>query len=43
MPDLTANGVLGDPRGARAENGLMYLERLADFLVAQLKSPEPRV
>jgi creatinine amidohydrolase len=43
MPDLTANGVLGDPRAARAENGLMYLERLADLLVEQLKSPDPRV
>jgi len=38
MPDLTANGVLGDPRGARAERGATYLERLAEFLVKHLES-----
>jgi creatinine amidohydrolase len=37
MPDLTANGVLGDPRSARAEKGVTYLERLAEFLVEHLK------
>jgi len=36
MPDLTSNGVLGDPGGASAEKGRVYLERLADFLVAKL-------
>jgi creatinine amidohydrolase len=36
MPDLTSNGVLGDPGGASAEKGRVYLERLADFLVAQV-------
>ncbi len=39
MPDLTANGVLGDPRSAHAEKGAVYLERLADFLVEQLREP----
>lgn len=39
MPDLTANGVLGDLRSARAEKGIVYLERLADFLVQQLERP----
>ncbi len=34
MPALTANGVIGDPRTASAEKGEEYLERLADFLVA---------
>ncbi len=38
MPDLTANGVLGDPRGARAERGVTYLDRLAEFLVKHLES-----
>ncbi len=37
MPDLTANGVLGDPRGARAERGVTYLERLAEFIVEHLE------
>jgi creatinine amidohydrolase len=36
MPDLTPNGVLGDPRGALAEKGRVYLHRLADFLVERL-------
>jgi hypothetical protein len=37
MLDLTANGVLGDPRGARAERGVTYLERLAESLVEHLE------
>ena len=36
MPALTANGVLGDPRTASAARGEAYLERLADFLVAEI-------
>jgi len=38
MPALTANGVLGDPRKASAEKGADYLERLADFLVADVRT-----
>ncbi len=38
MPALTANGVLGDPRGATAERGEDYLERFADFLVADVRA-----
>jgi len=38
MPALTANGVLGDPRTASAEKGEDYLERLADFLVADVRA-----
>ncbi len=36
MPALTENGVLGDPRKASAEKGEVYLEKLAEFLVAKL-------
>ena len=36
MPDLTANGVLGDPRSSLAEKGSVYVARLADFLVGQI-------
>ena len=36
MPALTENGVIGDPRKASAEKGKVYLERLADFLVAEI-------
>jgi creatinine amidohydrolase len=36
MPDLTANGVLGDPSRARADWGAGYLDRLADFLAVRL-------
>lgn len=36
MPALTENGVLGDPRKASAEKGEAYLEKLADFLVAEI-------
>ena len=38
MPALTANGVLGDPRTASVEKGEDYLERLADFYVADVRS-----
>jgi len=38
MPALTANGVLGDPRTASADKGEEYLERLADFLVADARA-----
>jgi creatinine amidohydrolase len=38
MPALTANGVLGDPRGASAEKGEDYLERLANFLVEDVRA-----
>lgn len=38
MPALTANGVLGDPRNASAKKGEDYLERLADFLVADVRA-----
>jgi len=37
MPALTENGVIGDPRKASAEKGEAYLEKLADFLVAEIK------
>lgn len=36
MPALTPNGVIGDPRQATAEKGEVYLETLADFLVAEI-------
>ena len=36
MPALTQNGVMGDPRKASAEKGLVYLERLTDFLVTEI-------
>jgi creatinine amidohydrolase len=36
LPTLTQNGVMGDPRKASAEKGEVYLERLADFLVAEI-------
>jgi creatinine amidohydrolase len=38
MPDLTSTGVLGDPRGASAAKGHVYLERFADGLVAQFRA-----
>jgi creatinine amidohydrolase len=34
MPALTANGILGDARGAEAEFGVAALDALADFLAA---------
>jgi creatinine amidohydrolase len=36
MPAITSNGILGDPRKASAEKGSDYLERFADFLVAEI-------
>ncbi len=42
MPALTANGVLGDPRAASAEKGEGYLDRLAEFLVANVGGNEVR-
>jgi len=41
MPDLTSTGVLGDPRGASAPKGRVYLDRLADFLVAEIGNDHP--
>jgi creatinine amidohydrolase len=38
MPDLTPNGVLGDPRGASASKGRVYLERFAESLVTQFRA-----
>ena len=38
MPALTVNGVLGDPRKASAPKGEVYLERLADFLAADVQA-----
>jgi creatinine amidohydrolase len=34
---LTKNGVLGDPRKASADNGEMYLNRLTEFLIQEIK------
>jgi creatinine amidohydrolase len=36
MTALTANGVIGDPAGATAERGEVYLELVADFLAARV-------
>jgi creatinine amidohydrolase len=36
MPALSESGVLGDPTGATAERGEVYLELLADFVAAKL-------
>ncbi|MGE5235132.1 MAG: creatininase family protein [Acidobacteriota bacterium] len=42
MTALTGNGVLGDPAGATAERGEVYLELLADFLASQVaEAPAP--
>lgn len=41
MTALTANGVLGDPAGASAERGEVYLDLLADFLVERLGAEPP--
>ncbi len=38
MPALSPIGVLGDPRSATAEKGLVYLERLVDHLVDFVRS-----
>jgi creatinine amidohydrolase len=37
MPALTDIGVLGDPSKANAEKGETYLEKMADFLAAEMK------
>ena len=37
MPELTDIGVLGDPSKAKAEKGETYLEKMADFLAAEMK------
>ena len=39
MPALSSNGVLGDPAGATAERGEVYLELLADFVAAKVAEP----
>jgi creatinine amidohydrolase len=37
MPALSEKGVLGDPTTASAEKGEVYIEKLADFVVRELK------
>jgi creatinine amidohydrolase len=37
MPELTENGVLGDPTKASAKKGMVYLEKTVDFLVKEIK------
>jgi len=37
MPALSENGVLGDPVTATAEKGHIYIEKMADFVVRELK------
>jgi creatinine amidohydrolase len=37
MPVLTKNGVLGDPRKASADKGEIYLNRLTEFLIQEIK------
>lgn len=37
MPALTKNGVLGDPSKASAERGEIYLEKIAAYLVEEIK------
>jgi len=37
MPALTENGVLGDPGKASAERGEIYLEKIAAYLVKEIK------
>ena len=37
MPALTKNGVLGDPRKASADKGEVYLNRLTEFLIQEIK------
>ncbi len=37
MPALSKNGVLGDPRKASAEKGEIYLNRLTEFLIQEIK------
>ena len=38
IPALTAIGVLGDPTKATQVKGLIYLERMADFIVAEIRA-----
>jgi creatinine amidohydrolase len=38
MPALTKNGVLGDPRKASADKGEVYLNRLTEFLIQEIKN-----
>ena len=35
---VTANGVLGDPKGARADIGEAYLEAMTDFFVKHIRA-----
>jgi creatinine amidohydrolase len=37
MQALTKNGVLGDPRKASADKGEIYLDRLTEFLIREIK------
>lgn len=37
MPALSKKGVLGDPTTASAEKGNVYIEKMADFVVRELK------
>jgi len=37
MPALTQNGILGDPRKASADKGEIYLNRLTEFLIQEIK------
>ena len=37
MPALTKNGILGDPAKSTSERGQKYIEKLAEFLVAEIK------
>ncbi len=41
MTALTANGVLGDPAGASAKQGEIYLELCAEHLVSELQRVSP--
>ena len=37
MPALSEKGALGDPATATAEKGNIYIEKMADFVVRELK------
>lgn len=37
MPELTENGVLGDPTKASAKKGVIYIEKMVDFLKKEIK------
>jgi len=43
MPALTKNGVLGDPRKASADKGEIYLDRLTEFLIQEIKKQSHEV